>query len=218
MGLAQPKLSFSPEDYLAFERTAQTRHEYLDGQIYAMAGGSPPHNAICFNVAGELYLQLKGKPCQGFTSDQKIRADPADLFSYPDVTIVCGELQFHDEFQDVLLNPKVIIEVLSPTTEAYDRGEKFARYRQIKTLSDYVLIAQDKPSLEHYVRQRGDRPWLYSVVTEMSGSITITSINCTLNLADVYAQIVFPKKRPPLFEVVSTLPTPKVLRKSRKAR
>jgi Uma2 family endonuclease len=207
MGLPQPKLYFSPEDYLAFERTAQTRHEYLDGQIYAMAGGSPPHNAICFNATVTIGSQIKGRNCRGYTADQKVRTDPQDLFSYPDITIVCGEPKFHDEHKDVILNPTVIIEVLSPATEDYDRSEKFARYRTLASLRDYVLIAQAKPCIEHFMRQKGKRQWLYNVETELTGSIWIESIRCDLKLADVYELIEFPLKRPVRLEVVESLPT-----------
>jgi Uma2 family endonuclease len=205
MGLPKPKTRFTPEEYLTLEREAEAKHEYLDGQVYAMAGGSPQHNQICFNVIGELHRQLKGTSCCGYTSDQKVRTDPMDLFSYPDLTIVCGEPEFHDEHQDVILNPRVIIEVLSPTTATYDRGEKFSRYRQLKSLSDYILIAQDGPSVEHYTRQKGRRPWLYNVETEMSAGIVIDSIKCRLKLADVYDRVVFPPRKPPVVEAVEKI-------------
>ncbi len=205
MGLPKPKTHFTPDEYLTFERGAETKHEYVDGQIYAMAGASPSHNQICFNVIGELHRQLKGTSCFGFASDQKIRTDPMDLFSYPDITIVCGEAKFHDEHEDVILNPKVVIEVLSPTTEAFDRGEKFARYRQLKSLSDYILIAQDRSSVEHYTRQKGKRPWLYTVETEMESELAIDSIKCRLKSADVYDRVVFPPRKIPVFEAIGEI-------------
>lgn len=206
MGVALQKKWLSPADYLAFERDAQTKHEYLAGEIYAMAGASPQHNQIGFNAAGELRQPIKGRNCRGYTADQKVRSDPQDMFSYPDITIVCGEPAFHDDHKDVVLNPTVIIEVLSPTTEAYDRTEKFARYRTISSLRDYLLIAQDRPCIEHFVRQKGKREWLYNVETELSSSIFIASIKCELKLADVYELVEFPAKRPLLFEVVNPLP------------
>jgi Uma2 family endonuclease len=206
MGLPQRKAWFSPEDYLAFERDAQVKHEYLDGEIYAMAGGSPPHNQIGFNTTVALGSQIRGRNCRGYTADQKVRSDPQDMFSYPDITIVCGEPIFHDQQKDVVLNPTVIIEVLSPTTEAFDRTEKFARYRTIKSLRDYLLIAQDRPCIEHFVRQKGKRQWMYNVETELTSSIWIESIKCELKLADVYELVEFPAKRPLIFEVVNTLP------------
>ena len=208
MGLAQLKSYFSPEEYLTFERDAKTKHEYLDGEIYAMAGGSPSHNQISFNASGDLRQQIKGRNCRGYTADQKVCTDPQDLFSYPDITIVCGAPKFHDEKQDVILNPTVIIEVLSPTTEAYDRSEKFARYRTIQSLRDYLLIAQDRPCIEHFVRQKGKRLWLYNVETELSSSVWIDSIKCELKLADVYELVEFPAKRPLRFEIIEKPPTP----------
>jgi Uma2 family endonuclease len=206
MGLAQPKTWFSPEDYLAFEREAQTKHEYLDGEIYAMAGGRSQHNQIGFNVTGEFRQQLKGRNCRGYTADQKVRSDPQGMFSYLNITIVCGEPVFHDQQQDVVLNPTVIIEVLSPTTEAYDRTEKFARYRTISSLRDYLLIAQDRPCIEHFMRQKGKRQWLYNIEAELTSSIWIESIKCELKLADVYDLIEFLPPRPLL--LVETLPAP----------
>lgn len=206
MGLAQPKTWLSPEDYLAFEREAQTKHEYLDGEIYAMAGGSPQHNQIGFNATVALGSQIKGRNCRGYTADQKVRSDPQNMFSYPDITIVCGEPIFHDQHKDVVLNPTVIIEVLSPTTATFDRTEKFARYRTIQSLRDYLLISQDRPCIEHFVRQKGKRQWMYNVETELTSSIWIESIKCELKLADVYELVEFPAKRPLLFEVVNPLP------------
>jgi len=201
MTLPQKAHYHTPEEYLAFERAAETKHEYLDGQIYAMAGGSPQHNQICFNLAGEIHPQLKGTSCIGYTSDQKIRTDPMDLFSYPDLTIVCGKPIFHDKHNDVILNPKVIIEVLSPRTEDYDRSEKLTRYQAIKSVADYILISQTRPSVEHFVRQKGKRQWLFTIETEMTAEILIASINCKLKLADIYDRVVFPPAKPP-FAVV----------------
>jgi Uma2 family endonuclease len=194
----QSKYRFTPEEYLTFERASETKHEYIDGFIYAMAGGSPPHNRICFNVIATIGPLLRGTECFGFTSDQKIRTDLLDLFSYPDITIVCGEPIFHDHHKDVLLNPKVIIEVLPPSTESHDRVEKFARYRTIKTLIDYLLIAQDRASVEHFSKQKGKREWLYSAAIGLQSEIKLASLNCTLKLADVYDRIRFPPPKPVL--------------------
>lgn len=198
MTLPQKVHYYTPEEYLAFERAAETKHEYLDGQIYAMAGGSPQHNQICFNLAGEIHPQLKGTSCIGYTSDQKVRTDPMDLFSYPDVTIVCGKPVFHDKHNDVILNPKVIIEVLSPGTEDYDRSQKLTRYQAIKSVSDYILISQTRPCVEHFVRQKGKRQWLFAIEIEMKAEIFIASINCRLKLADIYDRVTFPPSKSPL--------------------
>ena len=198
--MAQPKkeLFYTPEEYLAFEREAKTRHEYLDGQIHAMAGGSPPHNQICFNTTVAIGIQLRGTSCIGYTSDQKIRTDPMDLFSYPDLTIVCGKPLFHDQHKDVILNPTVIIEVLSPATEEYDRKEKFTRYQDLRSLTDYILISQNRVCVEQFVRQKGKRKWLYSIESDLQAEIAIASINCRLKLADIYDRVVFPALHAPL--------------------
>jgi Uma2 family endonuclease len=151
------------EEYLALERASEARHEYLDGEIYAMAGESPDHGAIGANIGGQLYAQLRGTPCQVFSKDMKVRSGPEPnplrppkgLYSYPDLLVMCGEMRVHDEHRDVLLNPTVIIEVLSPTTEVFDRGEKWARYQAwLLSLTDYLLVSQSKPMIEHYRRRR----------------------------------------------------------------
>ncbi len=200
MSLAQSHLYHTVAEYLTLERDAGERHEYLDGQIYAMAGESPEHGAICINIGGQLYSQLRGGPCQAFSKDMKVRSGPIPktkhmtkgLFSYPDLLVVCGELKFHDEHRDVLLNPAVIIEVLSPTTEAFDRGEKWMRYQTwLPELTDYLLVSQARLQIERYHRQASGE-WLYSLANESEKSVQLTSINCTLQLADVYDRIVFP--------------------------
>jgi Uma2 family endonuclease len=192
------------EEYLALERESDERHEYLDGEIYAMAGESPVHGTICTNLVIELGNQLKGTPCQVFTKDMKVRSGPEPkplqtpkgLYSYPDLLVVCGEMKFHDEYQDVLLNPTVLIEVLSPTTEVFDRGEEWMRYQTwLPSLTDYLLVSQSKPLIEHYSRQRNGG-WLYSSTSGFDASVTISSIGCALRLADVYERVVFPAELP----------------------
>ncbi|MBI3951332.1 MAG: Uma2 family endonuclease [Acidobacteria bacterium] len=204
MSLPQSSLRYTVEEYLALERESEERHEYLDGEIYAMAGESPDHGAICTNIGGQLYAQLRGTPCQVFSKDMKVRSGPEPnplrpprgLYSYPDLLVVCGEMKFHDEHRDVLLNPTVIIEVLSPTTEVFDRGEKWLRYQTwLPSLTDYLLVSQSKPMIEHYLRQP-DGAWLYSLVNGLEGSVSLVSIGCTLWLADVYDRIGFPAEPP----------------------
>ncbi|MBS1788188.1 MAG: Uma2 family endonuclease [Acidobacteria bacterium] len=208
--------SYTPEEYLAFERSSETKHEFLNGQIYAMAGASPIHNQICFNATAELGIQIKGTTCVGYTSDQKIRTDLMDLFSYPDLTVVCGEPIFHDQQQDVILNPTVVIEVLSPRTESYDRGIKLERYQNISSLTDYILIYQDRPCVEHYVRQKGKRQWLFTIETDLSAEIEIASIKCKLKLADIYNRVKFPPAKG-LLTAVERLPKP-AKKKARRSR
>lgn len=199
MALARTQLFFTVEEYLALERASEERHEYLDGQIYAMAGESPQHGDICTNLVGMLYAQLRGSPCRVWSKDTKVRSGPdprprqtkEGLFSYPDLVVVCGEPQFHDEHRDVVLNPVVIIEVLSESTETFDRGEKFLRYQTWNpTLTDYLLVSQSSPIIEHYTRQP-DGGWSYYVYEGLEQHLSIKSIDCTLRLAEVYDRVVF---------------------------
>ena len=149
MALPQQFLpTMSAEHYLLLERATEERHEFIDGVVYAMAGESPDHSTICFNLATIIGAQIRDQPCRGFSPNMKVRTSSGDLFAYPDLMIVCGEEKFHDKRGDVLLNPTVIFEVLSPSTEKYDRGEKFLRYRtQIESLEDYVLVSHDRMRL-----------------------------------------------------------------------
>ena len=199
MSLPRSYTPYSVKEYLALERESEERHEYLDGEIHAMAGESPEHGSICTNITGQLYTQLRGKDCQVFSKDTKVRSGSArqssttkrGSYSYPDLVIVCGDLQFHDEHRDVLVNPAVIIEVLSPATEAFDRGEKWIRYQTwLLTFSDYLLVSQAKPQIEHF-RRRGSAEWHYSRAHGIEGALSLDSIGCTLQLADVYDRIVF---------------------------
>ncbi|MFZ4626937.1 MAG: Uma2 family endonuclease [Blastocatellia bacterium] len=210
MALAKEKIALTVEEYLASERASVERHEYLDGLVYAMAGESPTHGTICTNLISEVRVQLKGTPCQAWSKDCKVRSgpvlDPRDrkgLFSYPDLVVFCGEPSFHDAHRDVLTNPVVIIEVLSPSTEVFDRGEKFARLRTWNpSLLDYLLVSQSSPFVEQFTR-REDGSWLYRFGEDLSASLSIESIGCTLHLAEVYDRIVFPL--PTLPEEVVTL-------------
>jgi Uma2 family endonuclease len=200
MSLPQSQGYLSVAEYLALERGSEERHEYLDGYVYAMAGESPEHSDICANLAGILYLQLRGTPCRVWSKDTKVRSGPEPrsrramkgLFSYPDLVVVCGTPQFHDAYRDVLLNPTVIIEVLSPSTEAFDRGEKFRRYRTwLPTLTNYLLISQSLPLIEHYLRQANDT-WNLSTASTLEASLYLATIDCTLRLSEVYDRITFP--------------------------
>ena len=182
---------FTPEEYLDLERSSEIRHEYLDGFVYAMAGESPAHSTIYFNLAVTVGTQVKDTPCRGFSPNMKVRAGKSGLYAYPDLMIVCGEPILHDERGDVIANPTVIFEVLSPSTEVYDRGEKFLRYRtEIETLQDYVLVAQDRPLIEHFSRQT-DGAWLQSKINGLAGVLALPSIDCRIALADVYNRLAF---------------------------
>jgi Uma2 family endonuclease len=204
MSLPQSQGHFSVAEYLALERESEERHEYLDGYVYAMAGESPEHSDICANLTGILSLQLRGTPCRVWSKDTKVRSGPEPrtrratkgLFSYPDLVVVCGVPQFHDAYRDVLLNPTVIIEVLPPSTEAFDRGEKFWRYRTwLPTLSNYLLVSQALPLIEHYVRQTNDT-WNLSTASTLEERVYLATIACTLRLSEVYDRINFPSEVP----------------------
>jgi len=199
--MGAPKLQprYTVDEYLAMERAAEERHIYLDGEIIAMAGESLSRGRLTVNVVALRVMQLKGKPCEALTKDTKVRSGPIPmpgssrkgLFSYPDILVVCGEIEFHDSHRDVILNPKVIIEGLSETTESFDRGEKFTRLQKHNpTLTDYILIAQDKPQIEHFRRRPNDK-WWYKLHSGLEASVSIPSIRCTLKLADVYDRVQF---------------------------
>lgn len=194
MALPQPKTYYSPEEYLTLERAAEFKSEYFNGEIIAMAGESLNHGRIKADTLKIIGRQLAGKDCEDFTSDTKVRTPGLNVFGYPDIVIVCGQILYHDQFQDVILNPKMIIEVLSPSTELYDRGEKFASFRQLESLTDYLLISQDKVRIEHYVRH--GKFWLLSEESDLANSIAIESIECTLPLNEVYARVQFPTEPP----------------------
>lgn len=188
MSLPRTLSVFTAEQYLDLERHTEIRHEFLDGTVYAMSGASRAHSAICFNLAVVIGSQLRGTPCAGFSADMKVRAGDASLYAYPDLTVVCGEPVLHDDHGDVLLNPVVTFEVLSRSTEAYDRGEKFERYKTIETLTDYVLVSQDRARIEHFSR-RPDGTWALTEVSGLDASLDLASIDCRLPLAEVYDRI-----------------------------
>jgi Uma2 family endonuclease len=187
MAQPQPKPSLSPEEYLAIDRQAEIRSEYLDGEMFAMAGGSYTHNVIVGNLVGEIRQQLKGRPCTVCPSDQRVHVPEID-YTYPDVVVVCGEPRFEDEHLDILLNPVLIVEVLSPTTEAYDRGKKFQLSQEIESLVEYVLVAQDRHRVELFLRQGGNK-WLLTTTTGLESTVSLTSIQCALPLAEVYDKV-----------------------------
>ena len=190
---AAPKPYVTPEQYLALERQAETKSEYFAGEIFAMAGASREHSLISSNVLGDLWSQLREGPCTVYNSDMKVRSTQ-EHFAYPDVTVVCGEAQFGGEEREVLLNPTLIVEVLSPSTEAWDRGGKFEQYRQRESLQEYVLIAQDRPHVERYARQ-ADGQWLLTEVNGLEAVLALPSIGGELALAEVYRKVTFPGKQ-----------------------
>lgn len=200
MSTPQSALQLTTEaEYLATERAAFERSEYLDGLVYAMAGESLTHGIISTNLSGTLYQQWRGTSCQLFSKDTKVRSGPLPsdlrstkgLYSYPDLVVVCGKAETLDEKQDVITNPAIIIEIVSPATEHFDRVEKWLRYQQwLPSLQDYLLVAQSQPLIEHYER-RADGQWIYQIARGMESELHLASINCTLRLADVYERVEF---------------------------
>ena len=188
---SQPIPFLTPEQYLELERKAEHRSEYWQGQMFAMSGATRSHNLIGGNVFGQVREQLRGRPCEPYTSDMRVMASNASLYAYPDVTVVCGPPQFLENRQDTLLNPTLIIEVLSPSTEAYDRGRKFERYRTIASLRQYLLIAQDRIQADLYTRQSEEK-WVLTSFNGRENFVELESVGCRLSLAECYERVDFP--------------------------
>ncbi len=184
-----PVRLYTLEEYMEMEEHSLEKHEFIDGAIYAMSGSTPKHAAITANAIVAIGSQLKKGSCRVYSGDLKIATDMRGHFCYPDAVIVCGKPRFHDKFQDVLLNPTVIIEVLSPSTEGYDRGEKFKRYRRIGSLTDYLLISQNQPLVEHFSKQA--EGWVMQDADKLGGKIKLKTLKMTLALADLYDGIEF---------------------------
>jgi Uma2 family endonuclease len=188
---AVPKTRLTPEQYLAIERKAGFKSEYYNGEMFAMAGVSREHIRIKDNLVGELYARLKGGPCRTHSSDMRVKVSATGLYTYPDIVIVCGEEQYEDADVDTLLNPQIIIEVLSESTANYDRGKKFRHYKQIESFREYVLVAQDEPVIERFVRQP-DGIWGNLSVEGLDREFAFATVPVRVRLADVYAGVTFP--------------------------
>jgi Uma2 family endonuclease len=189
--LPQLKTYLTPEEYLADERQAETKSEYWQGETFSLAGASRQHNLTTANLTTLLNLQLKGRWCEVYAGDMRVKVARATYYTYPDVTVVCGKPSFEDRTLDTLLNPTVIIEVLSPSTEAYDRGAKFEFYQLLESLTDYLLVAQERPSIDHFARQPDGR-WLLANYHGMDAVAAIPSIGCELRLVDVFDKVEWP--------------------------
>lgn len=183
-----PNYYLSPEEYLTLERRAEFKSEYVDGVMYAMAGGSERHNLIAANVIIAIGVQLRDRPCRVYPSDLKVRVPNSKRFFYPDVSLVCGETQFADDERDVVLNPVVIVEILSDSTAAFDRGKKFQSYQQIESLREYLLVSQDEFVVEHFLRQ-DDGHWLYTKAGGLDEALALPTVKCRLALSDVYSKV-----------------------------
>lgn len=183
-------------EYLEFEERSDQKSEYFDGHVFAMAGGTPEHNLVGTNLIRELGNQLEEKPCRVFGSDQRIRIPATGLDTYPDISVICGELERDDEDPRALRNPVVIIEVLSESTEAYDRGDKFAHYQTLASLQEYILVASDRPRIERFTRRSDGSGWLYEECADASGAVALASIGCSLSVIRSWSKMYFPKKAP----------------------
>jgi Uma2 family endonuclease len=191
MNQPQQKPKMSPEEYLEFERASKIKHEYFDGEIFAMTGAGVNHNRISSNINYSLRNHLNDRPCDVFLNDMRVKVQKIDKYVYPDVVVVCGDLELEDQEFDTLLNPIVIIEILSNSTEIYDRGKKFAHYRLISSLQEYILVSQYHCQVEQFVRG-DDGVWrLFEPYTEMNESFKIEAVDCELPLFDIYFRIEF---------------------------
>ena len=194
---ALPKRFFTPEEYLLLEDQADYKSQYVDGEIFAMAGAEPEHVEIMVNIAAELRQHFRGRPCRSYSSDMRVRVQPGGLWTYPDVVALCGEPQFdRTNAPATLLNPQVIFEVLSPSTAAFDRGDKFNRYRLLDSLTDYVLIAVDRMQVEHHTRL-DDGTWRLAGYHQPTDTVPLVSLSCELPLAEIYEKITFPSPPTP---------------------
>ena len=188
----QPRY-LTPDEYLLIERRAEIKSEYVDGVMYAMAGASPNHNIVLSNLITELNLPLRPTPCLVFPSDMKVRIPDRRKYLYPDVSVVCRQPVYADDEKDVLLNPLLVIEILSESTASYDRSRKFLWYQQIESLEEYVLVSQDEPLVETYYRQP-DGTWTYTKLDSLDATLTLRSVNCALPLQTVYSKVEFPPR------------------------
>jgi len=185
---SQAKTKMTSAEYLAAERAAEVRHEFFDGAVFAMAGASKKHNQISANLMRLIGNQLVEKPCSVYSSDMRVKSAGANKYSYPDVVATCQDEDFEDQEEDTLLNPLLIIEILSGSTEGYDRGDKFFHYRQIDSFIEYVLVSQKSCHVERYIRQP-DNTWLYSEFKTVDEQIELSSIGCRLSLKEIYSKV-----------------------------
>ncbi len=183
------KRRYTPAEYLALERTSEERHEFYRGEIFAMAGGTERHATICDNLLERVRSRLRGGQCRAYSSSLRVKIEATGLYTYPDLTIVCGERLFEDEREDTLLNPRVIIEVLSASTESYDRGKKFGHYQQVPSLAEYILVAQEEPRIDRFVRQ--EHGWLMVPVAGIEQELEITAAGIRVPLREIYENVTF---------------------------
>ncbi len=193
---ALPKRHFTPEEYLLLEVKAPYKSQYVAGEIYAMAGADRWHVNIADNIGFALRTTSRTTgPCSTFSSDMRVQAAEGELYAYPDLSALCGEPRFNDSIRPgSLLNPQVIFEVLSPSTEAFDRGDKFARYRKLPSLTDYVLVASESMRVEHFVRQENGVAWTMTEYRQPADGVPLRPLDCTVPLAEIYRRVAFPER------------------------
>jgi Uma2 family endonuclease len=191
-----PKKKYTLKEYLESDKNSEERYEYFDGEVFAMGGGSPNHARISLNVCTSLTQKLKGGRCEAFNSEMRVKVPTALPYRYPDASVVCGEPIFDEiDGQQMLVNPILIVEVLSPSTAAYDLGEKFTAYQSIDAFQEYLLISQDRPHVIQHVKQ-AKRRWLRIEVEGMDGEVKLESVNLTLNLSELYERVNFQASSP----------------------
>jgi Uma2 family endonuclease len=184
----QPKAFLTPEEYLEIERRAEFKSEYFNGEMFAMAGAKEAHNLVVAHLSRDLGVQLRSRPCRVYLNDMRVRVPSTGLYTYPDVIALCGEPHFPDEQRDTLLNPALIVEVLSPSTEAYDRGRRFEHYKSLESLREYLLVAADRIHADLYTRQADGR-WMLTSADKLEDSLTLESVDARLLLADLYEKV-----------------------------
>lgn len=182
------KITLTYADYLQQERSSDAKHEFVNGEIYAMAGGTIEHGRLATNVAGVLFAQLRGRPCAAYSSDVRVRVLATGLTTYPDLSVVCGRLERDPENENTVVNPVVLVEVLSESTEGYDRGEKFAHYRRIPSMKEYVLVSQSSPRIEVFRRNENGSWTLH--IAEAGESVKLASIDCELAVDEIFANAI----------------------------
>lgn len=191
-----PKFFLSPTQYLAQERKAELKSQYYRGEIFAMAGASREHNLVVGNLVREIGNALKDRKCEVYPSDMRVKVAATGLYTYPDATVICGDPEFEDNQFDTLINPTILFEVLSDLTESWDRGGKFRQYREIPSLKEYVMVTQDRASVERYIRQ-ADGGWLLQEIQSIEDPVRFDSIDVTVPLSEIYRNIRF--EEPPEF-------------------
>ena len=186
--IPRQKNKISPKEYLELEKNSEFKHEYFDGEIFAMVGAKRSHNIISSNIIGELRNGLKQTPCMVFSSDMRVKIEKIEKYTYPDIVLACDKMEFLEDELDSLINPVAIMEILSDSTEAYDRGLKFKHYQLIESLQEYILVSQYYCQVEKYIRNK-DNSWNYTSFTDIEQTLKISSIKCELPLSEIYHKV-----------------------------